>query len=117
MQYVDDMYVDFTQARVEISKSPTWLETKRIHKELQIPTAWSEKSIKIQVNQGSFNIGDMVYLYVVDEEGNVNNQGYPIVFGDGGYIRPSPPSSGGDDEIEPPKGLKISSFYNGGLPQ
>lgn len=79
--YVDDMFLDFTQARVEISKNSKWDETRQIHKEIQIPTAWSSSSITIKVNQGSFQKGETAYLYVIDENGNVNSQGYPIKFG------------------------------------
>ena len=79
-QYVDDMYLDFTQARVEISNNSKWDETKQIHKEIQIPTAWSNSSITVKVNQGAFQNGETAYLYVIDENGNVNSSGYPIKF-------------------------------------
>jgi hypothetical protein len=75
------MFLDFTQARVEISKNSKWDESRQIHKEIQIPTAWSSSSITVRLNQGSFQNGETAYLYVIDENGNVNSQGYPVKFG------------------------------------
>ena len=49
------------------------------HKEIQIPTAWSNNSITINVNRGSFSDGKTVYLFVIDEDGGISN-GYPISF-------------------------------------
>jgi len=78
--YYDDIYLQFgTQARVEIGDSPEW--SACTHREIQVPSAWSDGSIKITVNQGSFQAGDTAYLFVVDSECNVNPTGFPIVIG------------------------------------
>ena len=90
--YVDDMFMDFTQARVELSERATWDETVQTHKELQIPTAWSSTSITFRVNMGAFQEGQQAYLYVVDQNGSVNAQGYPVR---------------GSDAISAPKGLQV----------
>ena len=89
-QYVDDMYLSFTQARVELSAEETWDETTQIHKELQIPISWETDGtgLSFKVNQGSFGLGDTVYLFVVDADGAVSDQntetdgsqGYPVTF-------------------------------------
>lgn len=81
--YLDDVYIDNTQARVEIADNAVW--DNCMHREIQIPSAWSDASITFQVNQGSFSNGQTAYLFVVDADGNVNTNGYPIVIGgDGG---------------------------------
>ncbi len=92
--WVDDVYVDITQARVEIGNAPTWAAST--HREIQIPSAWSDTSITVTLNQGSsanFNNG---YLYVIDADGNVNTNGYLLSDGGGGGGGTPPPSSGGD---------------------
>jgi hypothetical protein len=86
--YTDDIFFQFgTQARVEMGDNATWANCT--HREIQIPTAWSNTSIAATVNQGSFNNGDSAYLFVVDGDGNVSN-GYPITIA--GNTPPSPPS-------------------------
>jgi hypothetical protein len=60
-------------------------------REIQIPTAWSDNSITVTVNQGVFGSGMTVYLYVVDQNGAVNSTGYPITVGSG-ISAPSPPT-------------------------
>lgn len=76
--YWDNVYVDTTQARVEISDSPVWNDSVKNHKEIQIPSSWSDSSITITANQGTFIPAQTVYLYVIDANGNVNANGYPV---------------------------------------
>jgi hypothetical protein len=78
--YMDDVYIDITQARVEIGNASTWAACT--HKEIQPPTAWSASSVTVTVNRGSFGDTDAAYLYVVDSTGAVNSSGYAITFGD-----------------------------------
>jgi hypothetical protein len=92
----DDVYADFTQARVEICNSATW--SGRKHCEIQLPVAWANSSIKVRVNPGSFAQGNEAYLYVVDQNGSVNVNGYPVTIGGGGL---------GETVPSPPTGLKI----------
>ncbi|MBI5193533.1 MAG: hypothetical protein HZA08_08855 [Nitrospirae bacterium] len=74
--YADNIYIDNTWARIEIGNAST-LSASTI-REVQIPSAWTDTSITITVNQGSFNNLDNVYLYVFDANGNVNAKGYYI---------------------------------------
>lgn len=74
--YVDDVYLDNSLARVEIGNASTW--SGSTHREIQIPSSWSPDAINVDVNLGAFEEGDEAYLYVVDEDGNVNENGYPI---------------------------------------
>jgi hypothetical protein len=86
--YWENVYVDTTQARVEIGNSDTY--DTSTHREIQIPSKWSDSSISVTLNQGSFNSLDSLYLYVIDENGSVNSHGYPL------YIdstSPSPPTN------------------------
>ncbi len=77
----DDVYFSYTQSRVEICDTLTWDDTTQKHCEIQIPTSWSPTSITFTFNQGSFNTGDAAYLFVVDENGAVNETGFPITIG------------------------------------
>ncbi|MFA6198057.1 MAG: Ig domain-containing protein [Patescibacteria group bacterium] len=78
--YTSELYVDTTQARVEIGNTSTW--DTNTHREIQIPhTTWNDDQIQFTVNQGTFTDGESAYLYVVDENGVVNTTGYPITFG------------------------------------
>lgn len=76
--YVDDVYVDTTQARVEIGNAPTWDACTQ--REIQIPTSWSTTAIAVTINRGTFSPGSQVYLYVVDTDGNHNSDGYALQF-------------------------------------
>lgn len=74
--YVDDVYIDNTWARVIIGDQNTF--DGSTHREIQIPSAWSDTSIAISINIGSFNTLNSAYLYVFDANGNVNASGYPL---------------------------------------
>lgn len=78
--YMDDIYIDDTYARVMIGNQKTL--SASTHREIQIPSAWSDSSITITVNQGSFSDGDTAYIYVVDSSGNAS-RGFPIIIGGG----------------------------------
>jgi hypothetical protein len=68
--YLDDVYMDSTWARVMIGNASTFEAcTKR---EPLIPTAWSTTAITAYFNQGSFPNGSKVYLFVVDSNGKVS---------------------------------------------
>lgn len=76
--YMDDIYMDKTWARVMIGDKPIFSMAK--HREVQIPKTWSDNSITITVNPGSFVNGDSAYLFVVDRNGTAS-LGMPIVVG------------------------------------
>jgi len=67
--YMDDVYVDTSQARVEICDTPTW--ATRTHCEIQKPISWSPAEVKATLNQGSFISGEKVFFYVIDKVGTV----------------------------------------------
>jgi hypothetical protein len=78
-RYWDELYVDFTRARVELGDAPTWASCT--HREVQIPKSWSPTSITITVNQGAFAQGQTAYLYVVNGSGVANANGLRVVVG------------------------------------
>jgi len=89
--FLDDVYFDNTQARVEIGNNAIFANCT--HREIQVPTTWSASSIQISFNKGSFASGTKVYLFVVDASGNASN-GFGITVGSsvaGGGAPPTTP--------------------------
>jgi len=74
--WADNVYVDTTWARVMIGNAPTW--TASTSKEIQIPTSWSTTSVSVVLNRGALPELRYGFLYVVDADGNVNANGYPL---------------------------------------
>jgi hypothetical protein len=103
----DDVYIDTTQARVEIGNAATF--NSCTHREIQIPTAWSGTSITVTANQGSFENGKTAYLYVIDADGNVNAQGYPIMFGEAPIGDGTPPFVSGQSPAPDAQNVPVNS--------
>jgi hypothetical protein len=76
--YWDDVYLDTTLAHVEISDVAVYDSSR--HREIQIPTSWSNTSITVTLNRGSFASFTGLYLFVIDSAGNAS-VGAPIVAG------------------------------------
>ncbi len=76
--YWDNIYIDNTQARVELGNAPTY--SACTHREIQIPTSWSSSQVTVTMNQGTFNSGENAYLYVVTANGAVS-PGYQVTLG------------------------------------
>jgi hypothetical protein len=77
-RYWDEIYVDITRARVELGDRPVFEECS--HREIQIPSEWSDSLIKIRVNLGPLNsITEQGWLFVIDKNGNPSD-GFPISF-------------------------------------
>ena len=81
----DDVYIDYSLARVELGNSPEWKDCT--HREIQIPVSWSDDSIGVVVNQGGFADGEGAWLFVVTEDGEVSD-GYAITVGGGSVSDP-----------------------------
>ncbi len=76
MSFTDDLYVDTTQARIELGNAPVFENCT--HREIQIPEdIWNDGNIGFKANLGSFSAHDQLYLFVVDENGNAS-EGYPV---------------------------------------
>lgn len=86
--YHDNVYIDTTWARVELGNAATYAAST--HREIQIPTTWANDgtSITINVNTGTFAVGQTAYLYVFNAAGEVNNAGRPVVIGSGASVAP-----------------------------
>ncbi|MFH1586800.1 MAG: hypothetical protein ABID38_03015 [Candidatus Diapherotrites archaeon] len=80
-EYFDNVYIDNTQARIELCNVSDWSvkNTNGGNCEIQIPSSWSNGVIQFTANQGTFNSSQTAYLYVIDSEGTVSN-GYPVSF-------------------------------------
>lgn len=86
--YWDNVYVDSTQARVEIGDVPIYAAAT--HREIQRATAWSNTSLNVILNRGSFPSFSGLYLYVVDSNG-VASPGFALAGVGGGSSAPSTP--------------------------
>ncbi len=74
--YLDDLYVDTTFARVMLCTSPAWEACT--DREPQLPLAWADGSITIQVAAGALADLAHAYLYVVSPSGEVNAAGFSL---------------------------------------
>ena len=111
--WVDDVYVDNTRARVEIGNASVW--SNCTIRNIQIPTIWETETghIKVDLNRGSFTSGSTAYLYVINRDGDVNNQGYPITIGssdNSGEI--NPPTTEEPDPAIPEQDPNTTSVWN-----
>ncbi|MCG3204780.1 MAG: hypothetical protein KCHDKBKB_01497 [Elusimicrobia bacterium] len=87
--YMDDIYMDSSWARVEIGDQSIYGNCSK--REIQIPTRWNDNQIQVQVNSGGFNVGETVYLFVVNDQGEISNPGLPLVVGGDSASVPLPP--------------------------
>jgi hypothetical protein len=74
---LDDVYLQFgTMARVELGDRAVYEQCTKL--EVQVPEAWTETDLTIQVNHGgAFGSGETAHLFVVREDGKVS-PGFPI---------------------------------------
>jgi hypothetical protein len=87
-RYFADVYLDYSRARVILGNAPTFVASTV--REVQIPAAWSNTSITVSVNLGTFTSGQTAYVYVVDPNGQVNANGRSVIIGSGD---PAPPDT------------------------
>ena len=76
--YIDDVYVatgDGARARVEMGNASTYSASTKLA--IITPTSWSSSQINVTVRQGTFEVGEQVYLFVIDADGNAS-PGYPV---------------------------------------
>ena len=92
--YVDQIYIDNTQAHVFISNRSNITDwqaySSTAHTEIQVPSAWSATEAIITLNQGTCTnfSTDCRYLYVVDSAGAISNA-YDLTSGEGDSTAPS----------------------------
>jgi len=88
--YVDDVYVDTSWARVELGNAPTYAAST--HREVQVPTAWSDGSISVKFNSGTFAAGSTAYLFVTDANNNTSPGISVKIGGTSTSLQPNPPT-------------------------
>lgn len=76
---LDDIYIGSSQARVEISESPTWSSV--MVKEILPISSWSNSRIVTKLYEGVVKHSKNVYVYVIDEDGKSNTQGMQVQCG------------------------------------
>lgn len=69
-QYISEMYVDTTPARVELGDAPDWASCH--YREIQVPVAWSDSDISVTLNTGIFANDAQIFLFVVDDSRSVS---------------------------------------------
>lgn len=89
-KYYNDIYLDYTHQKVLIGNASSLPECTTF-REVQIPSAWSDDSITVTVNEGSAP-HDTAYLFVFDETGTANEEGYPITIGNSDTTAPLSPA-------------------------
>ena len=77
--HFDDIYVDTTEARVEIGNAAVYANCT--HREIQIPTAWSDREVSIRANLGSFEDGAQVWVFLIAESGVIADNFGPFTVG------------------------------------
>lgn len=95
VHWLDDIYVDGSQARVEVCDSSLW--NSRRHCEIQIPVTWSTgtpNTISARLNRGSFGDAEFsrAFLYVIDANGHASS-GYALSGMPAGLPPPAAPGS------------------------
>ncbi len=83
-RYFADVYLDYSRARVILGNAPT-LAASTV-REVQVPTAWSDTTIVVSANLGTFSQAQTAYVYVVDPNGEANRSGLPIIIGGGAAV-------------------------------
>ena len=70
----DDVYISYTIARVMCGNASTFATSTAF--EMQLPTAWSSTSITVTLNRGALSSMGACYLYVINEDNEVNANGF-----------------------------------------
>lgn len=71
-----DIYVSTSRARVELSTSNTWDPSSK--REVLNPIEWSNEKLTVDLNYFAHKPSEALYLYVIDHNGNVNTEGFPL---------------------------------------
>jgi len=80
-----DIHIDEGLSKVLITdaSSYVWDNLTPTHWEIQPVTSWTDTSIEVTVNGGSFSEGASVYVYVIDADGDISNAS-PVILGESG---------------------------------
>jgi hypothetical protein len=58
--------------------------------------AWADESITVKINQGIFAANSKAFLFIVDKDGTVNSQGFPVMFVQENAIKHITPDNSND---------------------
>lgn len=86
--WVADAYLSSTLARVIIGTDNATFGSATVHREIQRVTSWSDTSITLIVNRGSFGPSGTARVFVIDDD-NVASSGFQFAWGAGGGGSPS----------------------------
>jgi hypothetical protein len=73
---VDDVYMDHRFSRVLIGDKPNFSDLESY--KLQVPVEWSDNRILIKPGRNGIEFPEAAYLYVVNGNGDVNENGFPL---------------------------------------
>lgn len=73
---ISEVYQDSSVQRVVVADAETLEDAS--HYELQRPTEWSDGRVCFALNDGQLPTGDLLYVFVFDDQGQVNETGYPM---------------------------------------
>ena len=85
---VDDIYMDYRFSRVLIGNKPRFSDLDSY--KLQIPIEWSDNRILVKPGRNGTDFSEAAYLYVMNENGEVNEEGFPLCTGCGSSPNPPP---------------------------
>ena len=74
--YYDSLYIDDTWHRILVCESGRFEDCKS--REIQIPLTWRDEELSFQLRVTPFKNNDYLYVYVVNSNGEVNPEGYPL---------------------------------------
>jgi hypothetical protein len=74
---LDDIYVANSRGRVVLTNEPTWSDSAE--NEVLPITSWSNEKILAETIKGVIKIANKIYIYTVDAEGNVNQNGAELI--------------------------------------
>ncbi|MDX5388110.1 MAG: hypothetical protein LPK15_15235 [Alteromonadaceae bacterium] len=74
--HLDDIYIDNTLQRVVLANAKSINDAT--HYEVQQPVKWDDQSITVIIHKGAIPDISAYYIFVFDDQGNPNKEGYPI---------------------------------------
>ncbi len=74
IMYYDSLYMDDTWHRVLLCAESTW--SARSNCEVQIPTSWNDSKVTVHINKGGLDTSKASYLYVINKNGEPNENGW-----------------------------------------
>ena len=76
LMYYDSLYIDDSWHRVVLCTNDNFSQCT--DREVQIPTAWSDNEVVVEINAGGLDLSAPLYLYVISENGFANITGWRL---------------------------------------